>query len=216
MTKNAIIKNESLRYNFVDILKGILIIMVVIGHSNAPYRGFLFWFHMPAFFMVSGFLNKEITVKDFYSKIFQKIQYFFIPYFSYYLLIIFLIFGLGLHQVNLDWLQFYIPSFFLGGTYLAGDLTVFWFIPTLVFVYIFFNILKLYIKYDVFIIGIVTLLFCLAHYFSPIYLSQQKINITWWDWRYMGVSTMYFMIGYHGRILYQKYVVRSMSWVFIA
>lgn len=51
-----------------DILKGILIIFVVIGHSSIhiPYINF-FWFHMPAFFMITGYLTKKwLTPKDIY------------------------------------------------------------------------------------------------------------------------------------------------------
>ena len=46
----------------INILKGILIITVVIGHSNPQLKisNIIYWFHMPAFFMISGYLfNKE-------------------------------------------------------------------------------------------------------------------------------------------------------------
>lgn len=44
----------------IDIVKGLLIILVIIGHfpfldQMAPY---IFWFHMPAFFMLSGMFIK--------------------------------------------------------------------------------------------------------------------------------------------------------------
>lgn len=53
---------------WVDILKGILIIFVVIGHSWFPYSKYIYWFHMPVFFMISGYvftptkMNKEFFV----------------------------------------------------------------------------------------------------------------------------------------------------------
>ena len=54
-----------------DILKGILIIFVVIGHTNLKIPYFdIFWFHMPAFFMVSGYLTKKwLTPKELISAI---------------------------------------------------------------------------------------------------------------------------------------------------
>lgn len=50
------------RVNFLDIAKGILIILVVIGHSNYSYTQYIYWFHMPAFFIISGVLH--IQPKD--------------------------------------------------------------------------------------------------------------------------------------------------------
>ena len=46
------------RINYLDIAKGILIIFVVLGHSDFENRNIIFWFHMPAFFIISGMLYK--------------------------------------------------------------------------------------------------------------------------------------------------------------
>lgn len=40
----------------IDILKGILILLVVLGHSRVKFSHVIFWFHMPLFFIVSGYL----------------------------------------------------------------------------------------------------------------------------------------------------------------
>ena len=44
----------------LDILKGIMIIFVVIGHTNIaiPFMD-VYWFHMRAFFLISGYLAKN-------------------------------------------------------------------------------------------------------------------------------------------------------------
>ncbi len=39
----------------IDIVKGILIILVIIGHLPTSLREYIYQFHMPAFFIVSGF-----------------------------------------------------------------------------------------------------------------------------------------------------------------
>lgn len=43
-----------------DILKGLLIVTVVLGHTSfkIPLVD-VFWFHMPAFFMVTGYLTRR-------------------------------------------------------------------------------------------------------------------------------------------------------------
>lgn len=44
-----------------DILKGILIICVVIGHAvKTPFIN-VFWFHVPAFFLIAGYFAKLPT-----------------------------------------------------------------------------------------------------------------------------------------------------------
>lgn len=47
------------RILFFDICKGILIAFVVLGHvmpENAPIHMWIYSWHMPAFFMISGML----------------------------------------------------------------------------------------------------------------------------------------------------------------
>lgn len=58
---------EDCRDETFDILKGIAILFVIIGHGGVgPLRAFIFSFHMPLFFFVAGYflkirpLNKEI------------------------------------------------------------------------------------------------------------------------------------------------------------
>lgn len=49
---------KSQRDTTLSILKGIGIILVVMGHCHFPFTGFLFSFHMPLFFMASGYFFK--------------------------------------------------------------------------------------------------------------------------------------------------------------
>ena len=72
-----------------DILKGILIILVVVGHTELkiPYIN-PFWFHMPAFFIVTGYLTKQWTsIKKLTlmnrHELLQKTAKYILPYFSY-------------------------------------------------------------------------------------------------------------------------------------
>lgn len=56
----------------LDITKGIAILLVIIGHCweipYMPIRHFIFTFHMPLFFLVSGFFYKERSFKESFSK----------------------------------------------------------------------------------------------------------------------------------------------------
>lgn len=69
-----------------DIFKGLMIICVVIGHTNitTPYVN-VFWFHMPAFFFISGYLTKNWCLnRETWQK---KIKKMVIPYFVYSVLL---------------------------------------------------------------------------------------------------------------------------------
>lgn len=77
--------NNKRRISWIDFYKGIAIILVVIGHisENNEINKFIYFFHMPAFFFISGYLYKY---KDnFIKKKFQTIiiPYLFFAIFSY-------------------------------------------------------------------------------------------------------------------------------------
>lgn len=82
-----------------DILKGILIITVVLGHTSAkiPYID-VFWFHMPAFFMITGYLTRKwlepkdlvIAVKNKDIFIIRKLGKYVLPYLSYSIVFFFI------------------------------------------------------------------------------------------------------------------------------
>ena len=48
----------------MDWAKTIAITLVVFGHILMPFSKWIFSFHMPFFFMLSGFLQKKRTVRD--------------------------------------------------------------------------------------------------------------------------------------------------------
>lgn len=47
----------------IDMLKGLAIILMVVGHTETPVQNFIYLFHMAVFFMASGYLYKE-SVSD--------------------------------------------------------------------------------------------------------------------------------------------------------
>lgn len=72
------------RINQIDIMKGLLIISVVMGHCRSPFTKFISLFHMAVFFMVSGFLFQEYNSDSFINVaryVFRKIKTIWLPYF---------------------------------------------------------------------------------------------------------------------------------------
>lgn len=62
--------SDSKRVHLLDNLKGLLIFLVVLGHSLEPYKSdyfllhalymFIYLFHMPAFVFISGYFSKDL------------------------------------------------------------------------------------------------------------------------------------------------------------
>ena len=92
------------RIDWADIFKGITIIFIVLGHAGAPFTAYLYLFHVPAFFFISGYvanLDKDSLKEYFWNRLRQLI----IPFLSINLFFIFLsylITLLGLDHVFLS------------------------------------------------------------------------------------------------------------------
>lgn len=74
------------RTRSLDIAKGILIILVVSGHAQTDLvHDIIFMFHMPLFFVISGFLMKrEKLLRVGYAR--RKIKHLIVPYVLYLIL----------------------------------------------------------------------------------------------------------------------------------
>ncbi|MFW2488469.1 acyltransferase family protein [Clostridium chromiireducens] len=98
--------NENKRIEYVDILKGLGIILVILGHLEIPtlMKAWIYSFHMPMFFFLSGLVwnskYNELSVRDFVTK---KIRSLLWPYltFSIIYLLYNILMSLLLKQFNL-------------------------------------------------------------------------------------------------------------------
>lgn len=69
------------RVEFISIAKAIGIILVVTGHCIKGQVGnFIYLFHMPMFFMISGYLYKSLELKNVQGFIVKKIKTIYGPY----------------------------------------------------------------------------------------------------------------------------------------
>lgn len=55
MKNNIILQSRAERIAWVDGLRGIAILLVVLGHVNPPFKKIIYGFHMALFFIISGF-----------------------------------------------------------------------------------------------------------------------------------------------------------------
>ena len=128
----------------LDMMRGWAIILVVLGHAGVPdiIRTFIYSFHMPLFFFISGFFcNDRKNAKMF---LLSKIKSLYVPFVVIYSLLI--VSSHWLHHFSLtkfDYNSFgdivkalcLILRFRVGAMDLLGH---FWFLPVLFFISIFF------------------------------------------------------------------------------
>ena len=68
------------RDDSIDIAKALGIILVVLGHTEFVYSNFLYQFHMPLFFFLSGFVFNESKTKPFGRFALKKIKGLYLPF----------------------------------------------------------------------------------------------------------------------------------------
>ena len=175
------------RVEWVDTLKFIGILSVILGHINFPLNGFIYTWHMPLFFMVSGFFIKfETHFKDFVVKNFKRLM---IPYFIFSIEILkrYL-----LHREALDYTHeikgIFIDMDFAGlcNTYAF----VLWFLPALFFSRVFLYLIKNKIPSLLLQSLVVVFLFMASFYIDLPFGIDNALNS--------------FMFVYVGNIIFEK------------
>jgi len=75
--------NAIKRNNVFDIAKAIGIILVLLGHSNSPFKDFYVMFHVPIFFIIAGYFIKEKSwenLSEFWNFVKKKVRSLWLPY----------------------------------------------------------------------------------------------------------------------------------------
>ena len=170
---------DSQKLIYIDNLKAIGIILVVIGHIFPRQNiDVIYLFHMPLFFMLSGFLYKP---QDVSSYVFKKAKRIIFPYLLF-LISIFItnaltniaIYNSSLHDAFKGF-----SKIIYGGEKLKGDFGAFWFATTLFFTLITFNwiILKINKLYVVTLLSIFYTLAYIVQFLSPEFRMPLGLNI---------------------------------------
>lgn len=193
------------RIEYIDIAKGLLILLVVIGHvqQNEPFtllKQFIYTFHMPAFFIISGILfDKSRTAnKKFFPYVKKKIYTLIIPYFFFEILsgIVFYMAYSGNYSN--------IKGIIVNAITMECNLTPDWFLPTLFIVDV-----MAYIEVNAKSKTISILLFVLS--FASMFLSYDNHYII--VIQRMLVSYVFFVVGQYLRTFtgYFNYI-----WCFVS
>lgn len=168
------------RLAWLDITKGIAIILMVLGHTSIPtlFHNYIFSFHMPLFFLVSGYMFKNKY--NFKEYIIRKTKQLLIPYITFAPIInIIALTTKNYHLDPKDWV-----NFIINGTDLA-----LWFLIILYLTQIIFYLVTKYINNSHIKVAVIILLIILGYYFS-----LKNIHIPY-KIETIGMSILFFAIG---------------------
>lgn len=100
--------SEDKRIDWIDLCKALAIIAVIIGHTvqfGTFIRNFIFSFHMPLFFILSGFTFKiyHSTKEEFFSRMIKDARHLLLPVLA--VVVISFFYGIYLNYSNLNLLS---------------------------------------------------------------------------------------------------------------
>lgn len=187
------------RIEWLDIAKGIAIILVVIGHSPATngMKTFIYSFHIPLFFFLSGFVfnqQKYSKTKDFFE---NKIRTTITPYllFSFIGYLIYVFWENGVYNTNFSALSIFKGVFYASASTLKIN-SVLWFLPCLFIVQTtFFIITK--ISYNRTYLTVILIAFSIVGY---LYSKYNGIRLPWFIDSSL-TATVFYGIGF----IYKNY-----------
>lgn len=191
---------EDKRLHYIDVLKGVGIVFVILGHASMSsiFTNYLFSFHMPLFFFISGYL---FTFKNSFGDIIsKKIKTLIIPYIFFILIadIVYL-----LVNNNFDIFFLVKETFYLKGEVLQLDAPL-WFLLCLFFSeIIYFFICKLANKNTIIILMILFLLSVFG-YFNKVLLPF-GIHVAFTATVFLGLGNLFRQ--YESKIKVSKYLL---------
>lgn len=218
------------RLKWIDITKGIAILLVIIGHTvprNTLAWNFIFSFHMPIFFIISGYLFHENKLKNLIIKNIKRII---IPYLGTSLIILLVAFSSKIllkHTFyfmpkNLSFLSISIiygcgvnsPKFF-SSIWMIGAI---WFLLCLFFAEIFFTIIiRLTINFNMYIQATIIIILSFIGYvigqyiFLPWSIDISLVALVFLYTGYIFNKTNIFNIKIHILILIFLFFLWSIS-----
>lgn len=167
---------QHVRTGWIDALKGIGILLVVLGHTlvGGPVRQFVYLFHMPLFFFISGYLHTP--QKDFRKFAYKKSVHLLFPYLS--ILLLFYPVSLVaeiLHRAPVATLESHFVDVLWGGYRLLGAYRVLWFLPCLFLTQQVVNFLM--VKFRLRVVAVFAALSLLVSYGISIYLPWIRLPL---------------------------------------
>lgn len=163
---------DKTRETWVDIAKGIGIILVIMGHANCPNlpHGIIYSFHMPLFFFLSGLFISRQCENNFRIYLKKNFKSLLLPYFYFNIISIAFYYTMSImfhKELLIGNVQDNLIGIFVGMRFGSPYHHVLWFLPCLFFAkmlaYPIFKLSKIQFGGGKFLLAIVTLIIGLTY-----------------------------------------------------
>ncbi len=212
----------------IDIARGIAIFSVVLAHLDTGLKGqIIYLFHMPFFFIVSGYLHHVDRHEIGFLR--KKITSLLVPYFGYLFVFRFPVILDSLLSVlkepsveSVRILLGYLARLLHGGYLLKGDVGVFWFVTCLFLTQQLFNFISVrnHNPQRLFAIAIALYILSVLDQVSPVYLGfPWAANVVSGAFFFYALGSLYgkYVFEHHSRkLIFAAVAVSMVSAVLIA
>ncbi|MDU1414405.1 MAG: acyltransferase family protein [Clostridium sp.] len=193
MSECVNVKDIKCRYEWVDVLKALGIIAIYLGHfgkDGGKLYPFVFEYHVPLFFLISGFFAMEKNIENFKYYFKKKFQRIMIPFFSFSI-IYEVIYVLNNQISGSEIIQITIKSFMgIRNNTISPSL---WFLPCLFIMYM-MNYLLVKILKNKYLILAVAFLFMLST--QTVFNNNPLVTPSWiWNIDSAVYYYVYFSLG---------------------
>lgn len=201
------------RVTWLDMLKGIGIFFVVLGHAPIDLwlKSYIFSFHMPLFFFASGYLfdgAKYARFKDFFKRKFKTLMLPYI-YFSAISIALYVFFArFGQTKSAIDFKEIFLQFIIAKRNYISFNKAL-WFLPALFLVCIIYYLLKKLIKDDLAIISISLFLSAIGYIYFKTLIKPKLFWTLDASFYYLAFYAAGNLIRERNEIFQKKYSVYS-------
>lgn len=186
------------RIRWVDVYKGLAILLVVVGHTTGMFNPYIYQFHMAAFFFISGYTSK-LGERGLVQTWAGKAYSIYLPYFSFFLITLALAWLLNLSggyfalfKDTFPGITFSLTEFFAHRIYI-NLLGATWFLITLFGVYV---VLRIVLFFCFERAGKLFMLISVALFLAGYEIIRATIFNADNFWYLIFIGQFYFSLGY--------------------
>lgn len=202
-------------YAWMDVLRGLLIISVVIGHSTGKFNEYIYQFHMGAFFIVSGYLAKQKS-RTLLETMYHKVLTLLLPVitsicilqFITYVLYRFDLYNIFFADMQYNNFSTVLKEFFANGSIYVWWLGAAWFVLVLFQINILHRLLYQLLDENY---GVSYAIVSIGLFFIGYSISET----TWshkWNFDLVLIAQFYYAIGLYLR-QYAEKIVQKITWM---
>lgn len=197
---HTVLAPTSDRVEWIDIYKGIAIVLMVVGHATGMFNAYIYQFHMAAFLIVSGYTT-SLEKRTLGQTIFSRFTRLLVPYFSVFFFLLavhWVLLTTGLYSLffpetmPFPGIKRALAEFFLYGNNFVYEMGGSWFVLVLFGTSIFSKLLDL-ISPDKWVYFLLSVALAVVGY--GLVITNHPLSIFCFDFVLIFIANFYFAFG---------------------